>query len=36
MIDLKFGAWKDTSGCHEGIRPELAGNSEFLVEIVEF
>ena len=33
--DLSVGVWKDTSCSHDRIRPDLAGNSEFLAEIAE-
>jgi hypothetical protein len=29
------GCLEGYSSCHDGIHPELAGNSEFLAEIVE-
>ena len=35
-FDLALGVWKDTSVYHEAIHPDLAGNREFLAEIVEY
>jgi hypothetical protein len=35
LVDLKLGAWKDTASRHDRIHPDLAGNGEFLAEIIE-